>query len=367
MKLDCTVEKLKSALEFVSTTVSKQTVSPLLQHIYIEVEGHIALFRSTTIDTSSEIRIPVKVVAPGKCLIHGETFTKLIQSIVTQEKTITLEIKETVMEVVYGKNIHTIKLSPFEDFPHIPNISENATSVTIPVEKYIEGVTSVSFAAAQSDLKPEIASVYVYGVENELVFVSTDSYRLAEKKIRLKGCESVSLLVPNKLIPDLLKLLKQFSGDVVFEFNKNTLLVKNDSQTIHIRLIDGIFPNYRQIIPTSNTTTVTTLKHDVQNLIRTLSLFTDRYNQVTLTMVPEEKGCKINTENGEVGTSHQFLEASIVGEPLTLSINIKYLSDVIPFLLKESMVFECTTVQRPIVVKSVSDGSFTYLIMPLSR
>lgn len=367
MKLDCTVEKLKSVLDFVSTTVSKQAISPLLQNIYIEVSNHSALFRSTTIDASSEIRIPVKVQVEGKCLIHGETFTKLIQSIVTQEKNITLEVKNTVLEIVYGKNTHTIKLFPFEDFPYIPNISENATKITIPVEKYVEGITHVSFAAAQSDLKPEIASVYVYGVENELVFVSTDSYRLAEKKIRLKGCETMSLLIPNKLIPDFLKLLKQFSGDVVFEFNKNTLLVKNETQVIHIRLIDGIFPNYRQIIPTSNTTTITTLKHDVQNLIRTLSLFTDRYNQVSLEMVPEEKGCKISTENGDIGSSQQFLEASIVGEPLTLSINIKYLSDVLGYLIKESIVFECTTTQRPIVVKSVSDGSFTYLIMPLSR
>ena len=81
MKLECTVEKLKTTLEFVATTVSKQVVTPLLQNIYIEVGGHNALFRSTSIDTSSEIRMPVKVIEDGKCLIHGETFTKLIQSI----------------------------------------------------------------------------------------------------------------------------------------------------------------------------------------------------------------------------------------------------------------------------------------------
>lgn len=367
MKLDCTIEKLKSALELISTTVSKQVVNPLLQHIYIEAENHNVVFRSTTIDTSSEIKIPVKVINNGKCIIHGETFTKLIQSIVTQEKNITLETNENSMEIVYGKNKHVIKLSPFEDFPHIPNISENSTKITIPVEKIIEGISNVSFAAAISDLKPEIASVYVYGVPNELVFVSTDSYRLAEKKIRLKGCEGVSLLIPNKLTSDLLKLLKRFSDDVDFEFNKNTLIIKNESQKVHIRLIDGAFPNYKQIIPTSNTTTLTTLKHDVQNVIKTLSLFTDRYNQINLQMVPDEKGCKITTENGDVGSSNQFLDAAIIGEPLNLSINIKYLSDVIPFLLKESLVFECTTSQRPIIVKSVSDGSFTYLIMPLSR
>lgn len=367
MKLDCTIDKLKTGLEFVATTVSKQAITPLLQNIYIEVKDHMVLFRSTSIDTSSEIRMSVKVTEEGKCLIHGDTFTKLIQSIVTQEKNITLEVKDSVLLIQYGKNEHTIKLTPFEDFPFIPNISENATSISLPVEKYIEGITTVAFASAQSDLKPEIASVYVYSVENELVFVSTDSYRLAEKKIRLKQNYPLNILIPNKLVSDFIKLLKQFTGDVTLEFNKNTLLVKNDEKVVHIRLIDGVFPNYRQIIPTSNTTTVTTLKHDVQNLIRTLSLFTDRYNQVGLTMLPEEKGCKISTENGDIGASQQFLESAIVGEPLTLSINVKYLADVLPYIYKESMVFECTTPQRPIVVKSVSDGSFTYLIMPLSR
>lgn len=367
MKLDCTIDKLKSALELVSTTVSKQVVNPLLQHIYIEVENHSLIFRSTVIDASSEIKIPVKVTEGGKCIIHGETFTKLIQSIITQEKNITLETDQNSMIVLYGKNKHILKLSPFEDFPHIPNISENATTVTIPVEKFIEGISQVSFATATSDLKPEIASVYVYGVENELIFVSTDSYRLAEKKIRLHGCEEVNLLIPNKLVGDLLKLLKRFSGDVTLEFNKNTLIIKNDHQQVHIRLIDGVFPNYRQIIPSTSTTSLTTLKHDIQNIIKTLTLFTDRYNQINLEMLPQEKGCKISTENGDVGSSNQFLEAAITGEPINLSINVKYLSDVLPFIIKESVVFEFTTSQRPIIVKSVSDGSFTYLIMPLSR
>ncbi len=367
MKIECTIDKLKQALELVSVTVSKQATSVLLQNIYIEVSNHSILFRSTTIDTSSEIRIPVKVEEVGKCLIHGETITKLVQSIVTQEKNIVLWSSDSVLYVEYGKNTHTLKLTPFEDFPHIPNISENATKLTIPVEKIVEGVSMVSFAAAQSDLKPEIASVYVYGVENEIVFVSTDSYRLAEKKIRLKGCEQLHLLLPNKLVPELLKILKHFSKDVEFEFNKNTLLIKNESQTVHIRLIDGIFPNYRQIIPLSGTTTVTVLKHDVQNIIRTLSLFTDRYNQVTFEMIPDEKGCKISTENGDVGSSTQFLSATIQGEPLTLSINSKYLNDVLSYLVKESIIFECTTVQKPIIVKSAADGSFIYLIMPLSR
>lgn len=367
MKLDCTIDKLKSALELVSTTVSKQVVNPLLQHIYLEVENHGLIFRSTIIDASSEIKIPVKIIEGGKCIIHGETFTKLIQSIITQEKNITLETDQNLMTISYGKNKHNVKLSPFEDFPHIPNISENATLVTVPVEKIIEGISQVSFAAAISDLKPEIASVYIYGVDNELTFVSTDSYRLAEKKIRLNGCDGVTLLIPNKLIGDFLKLLKRFSGDVVLEFNKNTLIIKNEQQKIHLRLIDGVFPNYRQIIPNSSTTTVTTLKHDLQNIIKTLTLFTDRFNQINLEMLPDEKGCKISTENGDVGSSDQFLDASITGEPINLSINVKYVSDVIPFLIKESIVFEFTTSQRPIILKSVSDGSFTYLIMPLSR
>lgn len=367
MKLECTIEKLKHALELVSGTVSKQAVSPLLQNIYIEAEQHIVIFRSTTIDTSSEIRIPVKVQESGKCLIHGETLTKLVQSIVTQEKNVSLSTVDGTFVVEYGKNTHVLKMTPFEDFPHLPNISENSIKISVPVEKMIEGISSVAFAAAQSDLKPEIASVYVYGSENEVFFVSTDSYRLAEKKIRLSGCDQLNLLIPFKVVPDLLKILKHFTKDVDVEFNKNTLLIRDEFQVVHIRLIDGIFPNYRQIIPTSSSTTMKVLKHDIQNMLRTLSLFTDRYNQISLSMVPDEKGCLVRTENGEIGSSVQFIDALIEGEPLVLSLNSKYLGDVLGMLLKESVIFECTSPQRPIIVKSLADASFVYLIMPLSR
>lgn len=367
MKIECVIDKLQGALQYVAITASRHVVTPLLQQVYMEAKDHTLILRSTSIDISSEVRIPVKIITEGVCLVHVDMFTRLFQSITTQEKNIILENEGGTLTVSYGKNIHQLKLSPIEDFPQIPNIDDNSENITLPVAGLIESITAVAFAAAQTDLKPEIAAVYMYGHEGELVSVATDSFRLAEKKIRVKNIPQISILVPIKQVGDLLKLLKLMQGDAELKFNKNTLLIQGNGALVHVRLIDGLFPNYQQIIPTSYNTTITFLKQDLINILKTMFLFTDRFYQMTIEMIENEKMCILSTENGDIGSSKQYLPTSNVGDNVTLRVNGKYIQDTISQFFKESITIQCVNPQKPIVMKSVSDGSYTYLIMPLSR
>ena len=367
MKIECIIDKLQYAISYVTVTASRHVITPLLQNVYLEAKDHTLTLRSTSIDISSQVTIPVKVLEEGTCLIYVDTFTRLFQSITTQEKNITLEKKDTTLVVVYGKNKHTLKCSTEEDFPHIPNIEDNSQTITLPVATFIESITSVSFAAAQTDLKPEIASVYMYSVDNTLVSVSTDSFRLAEKKIKVKNIQPLHLLIPIKHSGDLLKLLKNMKGDITLTFNKNTLLIRENEALVHIRLIDGVFPNYQQIIPTNFGTSITLLKQDLVNVLRTMFLFTDRFYQINIEMLDGQKQCVLSTDNGDNGSSEQYIQSQNQGENIQLRLNGKYLQDTLAYLLKESMIIQCVNPQKPIVVKSIHDDSYTYLIMPLSR
>lgn len=367
MKIECVLEKLQSALQYIAITASRQVTTPLLQQVYIEAKDHHLLLRSTSIDISSEVRIPVKIITEGSCLIHVDTFTRLFQSITTQEKNVTLELINTTLHILYGKNIHQLKLSPQEDFPQIPNINDNSQEVSLTSSVLIESISTVYFAAAQTDLKPEIASVYIYTTDGVLVSVATDSFRLAEKKIKVKQIPPLSFLIPIKHVPDLLKLLKLIDNDVTLVFNKNTLLIRGNEAVVHVRLIDGTFPNYQQIIPNSYNTTITFLKQDLVNILRTMFLFTDRFYQMTIEMVENEKMCVLSTENGDIGLSKQYLPTQNTGENVTLRVNGKYIQDTTSQFFKESISMSCVNPQKPLVMKSVSDESYTYLIMPLSR
>lgn len=209
--------------------------------------------------------------------------------------------------------------------------------------------------------------MYLYSAENTLISVSTDSFRLAEKKIKVKNIQPLHLLIPIKHTGDLLKLLKNMKGDVTLVFNKNTLLIQENEALVHVRLIDGVFPNYQQIIPTQFGTSITFLKQDLINILRTMFLFTDRFYQMNIEMLEEQKQCVLSTENGDTGSSEQYIQSQNTGEHVQLRLNGKYLQDTLSYLVKESMVMQCVNPQKPLVVKSVHDDSYTYLIMPLSR
>jgi len=141
--------------------------------------------------------------------------------------------------------IHTYESS---DFPSLPKIDEGLDFI-IPIQNFIHGVKSVSYAASISDIKPEISSVYIYKQDNELIFVSTDSFRLAEKKIIIDGVEDFpGVIIPIKNIQELIRVFNDVEDNVLMEIGKNQISLKNNEIYFTSRIIDGNYPNYTQII-----------------------------------------------------------------------------------------------------------------------
>lgn len=365
MKIECVVEKLQNTIERIQSIPIKNASLPLIQNIYLEAKGTTLTVRVTNLEVTVEILLPVKIESEGSVLVSNELFSKLVSSLPIHEKKVTLEVLEGMLYVYVGKNKTTLRIYPLEDFPTLPNILENSLSCTLKTSQFLEGIKSVYYSASVSDMKPEIASVYVYTTESEIVFVATDSFRLAEKKIKTKITTPFNIIIPIRNINDILKLLSNEKDDIVLHFNKNTIYLATENIHISSRIIDGSFPNYHLIIPKESTTTISLLKQDITNTLKGLMLFSDKFNQVKLFANPDEKSCIFKTQNQTIGEAEYVIDANIRGEALELNFNYKYLQDSLGTLYKESIVFECTTSNKPIVVKSVADQTFLYLIMPL--
>ena len=124
------------------------------------------------------------------------------------------------------------------------------------------------YSSSVSDVKPEISSVYIYSNEDSLVFVSTDSFRLAEKKVKIKNIEEINgILIPFKNISEIIRIFGEISGDLNICFNKNQISFSYNGIYLTSRLVDGVFPDYRQIIPKESKTEVVVLKQDLNYLI----------------------------------------------------------------------------------------------------
>src|SRR3989344_2962627 len=276
-------------------------------------------------------------------------------------------IKENNLKIYSNKNSAIIKCLPYEDFPSIPKL-ENSKSIKINCRDLISGFKSVWYSASNSNIKPELSSVYVYKNNENLVFVSTDSFRLAEKKINTKtSIDFPQTIIPYRNVSEIIKLLEDYDGNIDIIFEKNQAAFIIDNMYLVSRLIDGSFPDYKQIIPKTFNTTATILKEDLLNSIKASNVFSDSLNQVKLKVDIKNKSLVIESKNNDVGEYVESINASVLGDSLELNFNSKFIIDCIQSIPSDSLTLSFGGVGKPLAISGSSDKSFLYIVMPMNR
>ncbi len=366
MKIESTLDKLSSAIQRIQKVSSKNLSLPILENILLIAKDNILIIRSTNLHVGTEITIPVKVQTKGEVAVRLDLFTNIISSLKKEHK-IVLELKDTVLYIQTDKSEMEINTYPSADFPTLPQI-EDGLEFILPTKKFIEGVKSVSYAAALSDIKPEIASVYIHTVDNELVFVATDSFRLAEKKIIVSKVEEFpGVIIPIKNIQECIKTFHDIDGDILCTISKNQMSLQNNEIYFTSRIVDGNYPDYKQIIPEEEKTSVILLKDDLISSLRLVNVFSDNFNQIFLKTNTKKGNINLNSRNTDVGENSTDIDAVISGGDIEMYLNHKYLTDSFQSLDGDSVEFSFTEKNRPFIVKSVGDSNFLYLIMPMNR
>ncbi len=365
MKLECSIEKIKSAITQAERITGKNLTLPVLSSILFEAKGKSLKLKSMNLSLGIEIEIPAKVEKEGVFAVLGSTANNIFSNIFENEN-ILLESVDGNMMIKTKKSNIKIKGVPHEDFPSIPIVSGN--SFEIESKKLIEGIKSVYYSASISDIKPEISSVYIYFNEDNMVFVATDSFRLAEKKIKIKeSIEIPGILIPYKNIAEILRVFGETNGEIKVCFNKNQISFSFNNTYLTSRIIDGVFPDYRQIIPKSFTTEAVLLKQDMLNTLKLSNIFSDKFNQLDLLVNVKERVFEISSSNSDVGENKTHLTATLSGVDVELSFNYKYFLDCFSSITTDSLSIQMNDGSKPIVIKGIGDKSFTYLIMPMNR
>ncbi|MEK9181678.1 MAG: DNA polymerase III subunit beta [Patescibacteria group bacterium] len=365
MKLECKVEDIKNKISQIERITGKNLTLPILNSILLIASGKYLKMRATNLSLGIEIEIPAKIEKEGMLAISGSVLNNIFSNIF-QNENIHLEDINGNLLIETKKSKIKLKAQISDDFPTIPKVV--GTIFEIGAKKLIEGIKSVYYSSSVSDIKPEISSVFIYTNEDNLVFVSTDSFRLAEKKIKIKGIPEITgLLLPFKNVSEIVKVFGEVGGDIKVCFNKNQISFSSEGVYLTSRVIDGIFPDYRQIIPKNSETTATVLKQDLLNALKLSNIFSDKFNQVILKIAPKEKVFELSSANNDIGENKTFLDAALTGEEVELGFNYKYFLDCFQSISTDSLVVKLSGVASPIVVSPVSDSSFTYLIMPMNR
>ena len=365
MKLTCSSEKLKNALAHADRVTGKNLTLPILSSILCIASDSKLKLRATNLNLGIEIEIPAKVEKEGVIAVPGTLLSGFFANNKTKED-VSLELQGQTLVVKTKQGKVQIKTLPYEDFPSIPVVE--GAHVKLEANALVSGLTSVYYACAQTETKPEIASVSIFDEDNTLTFVATDSFRLAEKKIKLKNNYGFQpVLLPYKNTVELLRILSDVSGDIELVISKNLLAISFGGYYITSRIVDGAFPDYRQILPKSHTTEAVVLKSELQDAIKTGALFTDKFNQITISIDPAQKKFILSAKNTDVGENETALDAALKGEAITTTINCRYLLDCLNAITVDSISIECMAENRPLTIRGVGDTSYLYLIMPMNR
>ena len=366
MKIETTLEKIKDAISRVQKVSSKNLSLPILENVLLVAKEKNLTLRSTNLHVGVEVTIPVKVKTEGEIAIKLDVFGQIINSL-GNEHVVVLEVIDNTLHITTEKSQMDIKLFPHSDFPTLPHIEEGET-LKIPIETIIDGVRSVVYSASLSDIKPEISSVYIYTENNELVFVSTDSFRLAEKRIVVDtNIDVEGLIVPVKNIQECIKVFSGITGDVEVNLGKNQLSIQSDTIYFTSRIIDGNYPDYKQIIPQESETQAIVLKDELIQSLRLINVFSDNFNQLSLQVDAKKGQILLHSRNTDVGENKTSVDAAVTGKNIEMYLNHKYLSDAFPVLGSDSIQFSFIEKNKPCVIRSVGDSSFLYLIMPMNR
>jgi DNA polymerase-3 subunit beta len=366
MKIECIKEKLMEGISKAEKLTGKNLSLPILSCIDIKTAKNSIVVRATNLDCGIEIKIPAKVEEEGEIALQGGVLNSLLSGL-PKEKNITLESKEGNIVVSTTGSTTLIKTFSPEDFPSIPKL-ETTRTIEINPKPLIKGFKSVVYSASTSTVKPELSSVYVYKDGSDLVFVSTDSFRLAEKRVKVKeGLDFPSVIIPGKNVGDIIRTLENVSDDIKVLFDKNQIAFEGKDIYLMSRVIDATFPDYKQIIPKTFVTEVVVLKQDLIDSLKTSHVFSDKFNQVNIKALPSKKSFTISTRNSDVGEYTNSIDSSITGQDLDINFNHKYLSDCFQSIDSDSLSISISGANKPLVMKGVSDKSFTYLVMPMNR
>jgi len=373
VKLSCLQENLAKGISIVSRVVSTRAVLPVLSNILMATdEGRLKL-AATDLSTSITCWIGAKVEEDGAITIPARLLSDFVSSLppaqiqmelVTRTKSLHLKCAQ------FEADIHGIDA---QDFPIIPSeVSDH--KIEIPpaaLRQMIEQVTLAAAPAEEGRLVLTGALAEFQG--SQLTMVAADGFRLSLRRAQLSEevPEPLDVIIPARALRELARVSVEEEDPVqiIVTPNRNQVLFRLSNVEIVSQLIEGKFPDYNQIIPSSYGTRVVVNTHDLMRAVRISVLFSrDVANIVRLEIIPgsELTPGRLRVEStAEVGQNVGDLDASVEGEQMEIAFNGRYLIDMLNVIGTEQVVLEATNPSRPGILKPVGDDNLIYVIMPM--
>jgi DNA polymerase-3 subunit beta len=366
MKAVCLKNHLKEAIGLCERITGKNLSLPILNNVLISSEDNRTLkFTATNLELGIEVEIPAKVEKKGKLAVPAGIVNNFLINF-SGDENITFESQDDNLLISTTNSSTLIKGQPSEDFPILPKLKDNK-SVSLEVGDLIMGFKSVWYAASVSNIKPEIASVYICsGKNNPITFVATDSFRLAEKKGKKEFIDMTPMLIPFKAVSEILRIFEDKEGEIKIISDRNQINIETKNIKFISRLTEGVFPDYQQIIPKKFATDVIVDKNVFTNALKTASIFSGKLNELNIAVKEEADIITLKSASADVGEHTNKIAAKVTGEEIKMTFNHRYVFDCLTSISSHKIILRFVGEGKPLLISGTEDTSFQYLVMPMN-
>jgi DNA polymerase III subunit beta len=360
VKFRCDRDALSDALQTVQRGVSSRPGIPALTGVFLEAEDEGRLTLTTTdLEVSARLTIDVHVSEPGTALVPARLLADTVKSL--SNAPVEFETDAASASIRCAAYEGSLRLLPAEDFPGLQE--PGGTRVTAPAATFAEAVAQVGRAASRDEARPVLTGVLVEISREGCMLVATDSYRLAVRELVATADGEAKAIVPERALAEAGRAAAgDEKGTVEIAVDGSQVAFKAGGLTLTSRLIEGEFPNYRQLLPEGHESRLTVSRQQLLEAVTRVGLMARDTTPVRMEF--NALGVKLSSSSPDLGQAVETVEARYEGEDLTVAFNPTYLRDGLQAAVGESIQLDVRDGLKPGVVHGEGDG-FTYLVMPV--
>lgn len=364
MKAICSKDALLTGVNTVQKAVSSKNTLPVLQGILIKAEESSLIFEATDLEIGIRCVVPAQIEEEGVVVLPARIFSDIVRKL--PDATIELEQQNDSINIHYYESDIALRGFDPEEFPLLPELYD-AVSFNIPVSLFKTMIKQTVFACSTEENRPVFTGTLLQIEGSNIRLIGTDTHRLAYRVAEIPNQEDFKFngIIPSKTMSEIYRLLRDEDEVLTIRFNENQVVFQFGTVHLLSRLIEGQFPNYKQVIPQTCQSKVYLSAKLFQESVERASLLARDSSHANIIRLSVDSERLWIDQASEIGKISEQMEIKKEGIDVKISFNAKFLLDVLKIIESEQIVLELSGPYSPGIIRPIDEPNYLYLALPV--